>query len=368
MWFRQVLRLQSISRQNFRVQVKYEIHLCPILTASAPARSRKNGYYEILGVSANSRNGDIKAGYMEIVKKHHPDRAGPDNAESKAIFEEATEAYQFLIEPTQRYFYDRNGFPSDPTKKRNQSSTSSTAHDYDPKYNIYRNRRSDEEQTRKEYEEWIKSQGHSGHAEQKINMKQKFKNMWVDFRYGFKYYDFPWEIKSFFITLLAVSSAMGIVLYGFKSYIRYYMADVKVARLNDMTRNPETALQSDILGAAGVRNYSNSPFYASKNRKFAQQDFENSNQDEPLPTIEKGKGSKKPLYWKETRKEKDERIESEKESRKERRNRVQKELEEYKISHRMGVLRDRLRVLDSEANIVRKEIRRLESRLSPPPE
>ena len=24
---------------------------------------------------------------MEIVKKHHPDRAGPDNAESKAIFE-----------------------------------------------------------------------------------------------------------------------------------------------------------------------------------------------------------------------------------------------------------------------------------------
>merc|ERR1712129_303853 len=136
---------------------------------------------------------------------------------------------------------------------------------------------------------------------------------------------------------------------------------------NDMTRNPEIALQS-VLGAAGVRNYSNSPFYASKNRKFAQQDFENSNQDEPLPTIEKGKGSKKPLYWKETRKEKDERIESEKESRKERRNRVQKELEEYKISHRMGVLRDRLRVLDSEANIVRKEIRRLESRLSPPPE
>ena len=60
MWFRQVLRLQSISRQNFRVQVKYEIHLCPILSASAPARSRKNGYYEILGVSANSRNGDIK--------------------------------------------------------------------------------------------------------------------------------------------------------------------------------------------------------------------------------------------------------------------------------------------------------------------
>ena len=81
--------------------------------------------------------------------------------------------------------------------------------------------------------------------------------------------------------------------------------------------------------------------------------------------IEKGKQSKKLRNLKETRKEKEERIESEKESRKEQRNRVQKELEEYKISHRLGVLRDRLRVLDSEAEIVRKEIRRLESK---PPE
>ena len=55
--------------------------------AHTSARSRKNGYYEILGVSTTSRSGDIKAGYMEIVKKHHPDRAGADNAESKAIFE-----------------------------------------------------------------------------------------------------------------------------------------------------------------------------------------------------------------------------------------------------------------------------------------
>ena len=46
---------------------------------------------------------------------------------------------------------------------------------------------------------------------------------------------------------------MGITLYAIKSIITYFMADVKVARLNDMTRNPEIALQSDILGAAGVR-------------------------------------------------------------------------------------------------------------------
>ena len=96
--------------------------------------------------------------------------------------------------------------------------------------------------------------------------------------------------------------------------------------------------------------------------------FENSNPDEPLPTIKKEKDTKKHLYWKESRKDKDERIEKEKETRKERREKVQKELEEYKISHRLGVLRDRLRVLDSEATIVRNEIRRLESRQSLPEE
>ena len=116
-------------------------------------------------------------------------------------------------------------------------------------------------------------------------------------------------------------------------------------------------------------SYSNSPFYWDTNRgKHGQQVFDNSNPDEPLPTIKKEKDTKKHLYWKESRKDKDERIEKEKETRKERREKVQKELEEYKISHRLGVLRDRLRILDSEATIVRNEIRRLESRKSTPEE
>ena len=41
---------------------------------------------------------------------------------------------------------------------------------------------------------------------------------------------------------------------------------------------------------------------------------------------------------------------------KERRYWVQKELEVYKISYRMGVLKDGLKILDSEANIVQKKL------------
>ena len=96
--------------------------------------------------------------------------------------------------------------------------------------------------------------------------------------------------------------------------------------------------------------------------------FENSNPDEPLPTIKKDKDTKKHLYWKESRKDKEERIEKEKESRKEKRERLQKEHNDQKTWHRISVLRERLRTLDSEATIVRNEIRRLESRQSPPEE
>jgi len=260
MWCRQVLRLHSVSRRNFLVQVKYEIHLCPVLSATKPARSRKNGYYEVLGISANSRAGDIKTGYLNIVKKHHPDRAGQENEESKAIFEEATEAYQCLMDPTQRYFYDRHGFPPD---TRNQRSSST--YDYQPKYNVYR--KPDEQQTQKQYEEWIKSQGHSG-ADEK-SYKQRLKNMYVELRYGFKYYDMPWKIKEFFQILLGVSVTIVVICYGFVNYIRWMMEttgkDKNPPRLNDMSRNPEIALQNDILGHAGARNYSNSPFYWTAN-------------------------------------------------------------------------------------------------------
>ena len=52
-----------------------------------PARSRRNGFYEVLGVPQSSRLVDIKAAYLKIAKKHHPDRAGPDNKESRDIFD-----------------------------------------------------------------------------------------------------------------------------------------------------------------------------------------------------------------------------------------------------------------------------------------
>ena len=86
MFLRQVLRINSISRHSF-LQIKCEIHLCSVnLQKIEPAKARKYGYYEILGIPRSSRSPEIKTGYLRVVRVHHPDRAGQDNEESKAIF------------------------------------------------------------------------------------------------------------------------------------------------------------------------------------------------------------------------------------------------------------------------------------------
>ena len=51
------------------------------------ARSRRNGFYEVLGIPQSSRMVDIKQAYLRIAKVHHPDRAGQDNEESREIFD-----------------------------------------------------------------------------------------------------------------------------------------------------------------------------------------------------------------------------------------------------------------------------------------
>ncbi len=68
----------------------------------------KRDYYEILGVTRNSSDTDIKSAYRRLAMKHHPDRnPGDQLAEEK--FKEAAEAYAVLADPQKRGLYDRFG-------------------------------------------------------------------------------------------------------------------------------------------------------------------------------------------------------------------------------------------------------------------
>ncbi len=68
---------------------------------------KKKDYYEILGVSRNATQDEIKEAYRKLALKYHPDVNKSKEAEEK--FKEITEAYAVLSDPEKRKQYDMYG-------------------------------------------------------------------------------------------------------------------------------------------------------------------------------------------------------------------------------------------------------------------
>ncbi|MBQ2951624.1 MAG: molecular chaperone DnaJ [Prevotella sp.] len=69
----------------------------------------KRDYYEVLGVSKDASEDEIKKAYRKIAIKYHPDR-NPGNKEAEEKFKEAAEAYDVLHDAQKRQQYDQFGF------------------------------------------------------------------------------------------------------------------------------------------------------------------------------------------------------------------------------------------------------------------
>jgi molecular chaperone DnaJ len=67
----------------------------------------RNDYYDVLGVSRNATNEDIKKAFRRLAMKYHPDRNKDDGAEAR--FKEIGEAYEVLSDAEKRTAYDRFG-------------------------------------------------------------------------------------------------------------------------------------------------------------------------------------------------------------------------------------------------------------------
>lgn len=68
----------------------------------------KRDYYEVLGVSKNASDDEIKKAYKKMAIKYHPDR-NPGDKEAEEKFKEAAEAYDVLRDPQKRARYDQFG-------------------------------------------------------------------------------------------------------------------------------------------------------------------------------------------------------------------------------------------------------------------
>lgn len=72
--------------------------------------SNVKDYYDLLGVSKNASEADIKKAYRKLAREHHPDMvkdSDKDAAEKK--FKEINEAYQVLSDSQKRKQYDQFG-------------------------------------------------------------------------------------------------------------------------------------------------------------------------------------------------------------------------------------------------------------------
>lgn len=70
-------------------------------------------YYQVLGVSRNASDDDIKKAYRKLVFQYHPDR-NPDSKDADAKIRELNAAYEIIGDADKRRSYDRLSWGDEP--------------------------------------------------------------------------------------------------------------------------------------------------------------------------------------------------------------------------------------------------------------
>lgn len=87
--------------------------------------STKKDYYEVLGVSRNATDDEIKKAFRKLAMQYHPDVNKSPDAEEK--FKEINQAYSVLIDKDKRSLYDQFGHGAvDGTWEVDENSANST--------------------------------------------------------------------------------------------------------------------------------------------------------------------------------------------------------------------------------------------------
>ena len=73
--------------------------------ATGESMAGKRDYYDVLGVSKDATDTEIKRAFRSLARQHHPDKH-PEDDESEKRFKEVEEAYAVLSDMDERRKYD----------------------------------------------------------------------------------------------------------------------------------------------------------------------------------------------------------------------------------------------------------------------
>ncbi|XP_050212697.1 chaperone protein dnaJ 1, mitochondrial-like isoform X2 [Mercurialis annua] len=98
-------RSVAIGQINGLETAKMQLLKCRYIHATGSCNAKEPSYYEILGVSENASQDDIKKAFHSLAKKYHPD-TNKNNPSAKRKFQEIREAYETLKDSEKRTQYD----------------------------------------------------------------------------------------------------------------------------------------------------------------------------------------------------------------------------------------------------------------------
>jgi len=211
-------------------------------------------YYTILQIPLDATQSQIKGAYYLLARKHHPDVSGDDEV-AKHNFEAITLAYSVLRDPSEKYHYDLQGLPREEINKRGMDSV----FEWEPKYSVYRETVVVDGETT-ELEDWFIAQGHVNSP----TLVQRFKNAWIELKFGLDYFDFPWQWKLFFASLLA----WGIFLFFMRKTQILIMQNFSIRKPVPLNLKWENDEIYDILWYVGARKHKGDVSEMSKNLTF----------------------------------------------------------------------------------------------------